>query len=119
MDSHTYATLYGPWKPAPPPRRTGVRLLAGGLWGITVASMAWLAFLVGMAALWGAADGASVGGFLLDWVLRVAGAVAVLGAVAFAPGVRRLQGPHRMLLLGILACPVPAVLAVWTWFNVG
>lgn len=119
MDPRTYATLHGPWKPAPPLRRAGVRLLAGVLWGITVASMAWLAFLVGMTALWSAADGAWVGGFLLDCLLCVAGAAAALGAVAFAPGVRRMEGPHRMLLLGSLACPVPAVLAVWTWFNVG
>jgi hypothetical protein len=119
VDSHTYATLYSPWKPAPPPRRTGVRLLAGVLWGITMMSMAWLTCLVGMAALWGAAAGAPMGGFLLDCLLGVASAAAVLGAVAFAPGVRRMEVPYRMLVLGMIACPVPAVLAVWTWLNVG
>ncbi|PIM66587.1 hypothetical protein CTU88_42135 [Streptomyces sp. JV178] len=82
-------------------------------------SMAWLTFLVGMAALWGAAARAPMGGFLLDCLLGVAGAAAVLGVVAFAPGVRRMEVPHRMPLLGVIACPVPAALAVWSWFNVG
>ncbi|WP_240496346.1 hypothetical protein [Streptomyces torulosus] len=72
-----------------------------------------------MAAVWGVAAGAAMGGFLLERLVGVAGAAAVLGAVAFAPGLRRMQGPRRALLLGALACPIPAVLAVWSWFNVG
>ena len=119
MDSHTNATLYSPWKPAPPPRRTGVRLLAGLLWGITMMSMVWLAVLVGLAALGGAAAGAPMGASLPDCLLGVAGAAAVLGAMAFAPGVRRMELPHRMLLLGVIACPGPVVLVVWTWFSIG
>ncbi|MGW1894414.1 hypothetical protein ACWCP6_29860 [Streptomyces sp. NPDC002004] len=121
MNPKTYATLYGPWRPGQQPRpgRSAVAVLAGALWSLILLSLGWLTFLVGMTALWGAADGASVGGFLLTFVLSVAGAFAVLTALAFAPGVRRLTWASRLLLLGVLAFPVPVGLAVWAWFATG
>ncbi|MEV3854953.1 hypothetical protein AB0J38_11575 [Streptomyces sp. NPDC050095] len=119
MDPHTYATLYGPWKPNPRPQHTGVALLAGAVWCVTAASLAWLTFPVGLTALWGTADGASVGGFVLGYVLALVCGAAVLAAVAFLPFVRRMTGSARMLLLATLACPAPLVMAVVTWFAVG
>jgi hypothetical protein len=50
------------WEPASRSRRAGVRLLAGVLWAVTVVSVAWLAPLVGLAAVWGVAAGAALGG---------------------------------------------------------
>ena len=124
MNPETYATLYGPSRPAPRNTRgeTAVGLLAGLLWMLTLASLGWLTFLVGMVTLWGLADGmswAEARDFVLPYVLTVAGAAAVLVALAFAPGIRRLTPLTRLLLLGALACPVPAGLAVWSWLRVG
>lgn len=72
-----------------------------------------------MAALWGAAAGAPLGGILLRYALIVASAGASLTALAFAPGIRRLATESRLLLLGVLACPAPTVLAITTWFRTG
>ncbi|MEU2711906.1 hypothetical protein [Streptomyces sp. NPDC007205] len=85
----------------------------------TVLSMAWLTFLVGMVALWGAAEGAAVGGFLAQYAAGVAGGAALLAALAFVPGVRRMTPAGRRLLLTAVACPVPLVLAVVTWLGAG
>ncbi|MFI8238885.1 hypothetical protein ACIF83_16695 [Streptomyces sp. NPDC085866] len=124
MNPQTYANLYGPAQPAQPQRRgeTVVGLLAALLWMLTLASVGWLTFLVGMVALWGLADGASwaeTRAFALPYALTVAGAAAALLALAFAPGVRRLTPLTRLLLLGALAFPVPTGLALWTWVRVG
>ncbi|MFI5689658.1 hypothetical protein [Streptomyces sp. NPDC051636] len=81
--------------------------------------MAWLTFLVGMVALWGAAEGAAVGGLLAEYAAGLASGAALLAALAFAPGVRRMTPTGRRLLLTVLACPVPLVLAVVTWLGVG
>lgn len=93
MNPTTYATLYGPYQPPGPRPHRGqavVAVLAAVLWAVTFASLALLTFVVGMAALWGAAEGAPVGDFVLSFCGIVVGAAAVLGALAFAPGVRRL-----------------------------
>ncbi|OAR26645.1 hypothetical protein A8W25_31605 [Streptomyces sp. ERV7] len=121
MNPTTYAALYGPYQP---PRRRPhrgqavVTVLAGMLWAVTFASLALLTFVVGMAALWGAADGTPVGDLVLTFFGIIIGAAAVLAALAFAPGVRRLAPASRLLLLGALACPVPTVYAIMVWARI-
>ncbi|AKN72470.1 hypothetical protein QR97_24280 [Streptomyces sp. PBH53] len=124
MHPETYARLYGPARPAPRQRRggTAVTFLAAALWLLTLASAGWLTFLVGMAALWGLADGMSwteVSDVVLPYALTVLGYAAALTALAFAPGIRRLTPPARLLLTGALACPLPACLALLTWVHTG
>ncbi|RPK90732.1 MULTISPECIES: hypothetical protein [Streptomyces] len=116
MDTRAYNALYRPARLTPPPRRTAVELLATGLWVLTMTSLAWLGFLVGMTALWCVAEGAPVGGFLLRCSAGLCGGAAVLVAVRLAPGVRRMSADMRSLLLAALACPLPLVLAIATWF---
>ncbi|GKQ40007.1 hypothetical protein [Streptomyces sp. A012304] len=94
-------------------------LLAGALWTVTMTSLAWLTFLIGMVAVWLAAEGEPVGGFLLRYGLIYAAFAAVLSALASAPGIRRLDVSARLLLLGVLAAPAPTALALWTWVNSG
>ncbi|MCI4041245.1 hypothetical protein [Streptomyces sp. TRM75563] len=119
MDPRTYDALYRPARIAPPPRRPGVVLLSAVLWLLTAMSVSWLCFLVGMTALWGAAAGAPVGGFLLCCSAVLCGGAGIFVAVCRAPAVRRMSGDGRGLLLGALACPVPLVLATVAWFSVG
>lgn len=121
LSPKAYATLYSPYRPTHQPSRgeTVVALLAGGLWALTLASLAWLTFLVGMVAVWGAAAGQPIGDLLRTFFLTVATAAATLIALAFAPGIRRLAPATRLLLLGALACPVPTCLAVVTWAQTG
>ncbi|OKK06083.1 hypothetical protein AMK26_08355 [Streptomyces sp. CB03234] len=94
-------------------------VLAAVLWAVTLASLAWLTCLVAMAAVWGAAAGAPMGGFLLRCALIVAGAAAAVIALACAPGIRRTAPSTRLLLTGALACPAPTALAIWTWIHAG
>ncbi|MGW3208993.1 hypothetical protein [Streptomyces sp. NPDC001135] len=94
-------------------------MLTALLGAATALSMAWLTFLVGMVALWGAAEGAAVGGLLAEYAAGVAGGAALLAALASVPGVRRITPAGRRLLLTAVACPVPLVLAVVTWWGVG
>ncbi|MFE9169382.1 hypothetical protein ACFYNZ_07620 [Streptomyces kebangsaanensis] len=101
--------------PAPRRARTGVAVAAAVLWGLTLVSCAWLAYLVLVVIVSAVTEGASAGGFLLWCALIVAGAVGALTALAFAPRVRRLAPESRLLLLGALACPAPTVLAACTW----
>ncbi|WP_327415119.1 hypothetical protein [Streptomyces sp. NBC_01233] len=121
MNPSTYAALYGPWQPTKPApeERPVVVVLAVLLWTATFLSFAWLASLFAIAVVWGAAAGAPVGGLVLRVALVLAGAAAALTALAFAPGIRRLAVSSRMLLLGALACPVPTVLAIWSWLRTG
>ncbi|MFD7613214.1 hypothetical protein [Streptomyces sp. NPDC059828] len=124
MDPETYARLYGPFQPVRHARdvrsgRPGVTVLAATLWALILMSLGWLTCLVIMVAVWGAAEGAPVGGLLLKWVLIVAGFFAALTALAFAPGVRRLAWANRLLLLGVLAFPAPVGFAVWAWIATG
>ncbi|MEU9158788.1 hypothetical protein AB0D29_00670 [Streptomyces sp. NPDC048424] len=119
MNPSTYAALYGPWQPAKPTpkERPAVAVLAALLWTVTGLSLAWLASIFSIALLWGAAAGQPVGGLLLRFVLVPVGAAAVLAALAFAPGIRRMAASSRLLLLGALACPAPTVLAVMVWLR--
>ncbi len=112
MDSRAHDALYRPARTAPAPRRTGIVLLSAALWLCTAMSVSWLCFLVGMTALWGAAAGAPVGGFLLRCSAVLCGGAGMIVAVCRAPAVRRMSGDVRSLLLGALACPVPLVLAI-------
>ncbi|MFH9978486.1 hypothetical protein ACH4ND_04355 [Streptomyces sp. NPDC017179] len=109
------ACASGARPPVPRRARAGVAALAAVLWGVTLVSCAWLAYLVGVVVVSAVTEGASPGGFLLWCALIVAAAVGALTAIAFAPGVRRLAPESRLLLLGALACPAPALLAVLTW----
>ncbi|MBD0742662.1 hypothetical protein BG418_14395 [Streptomyces sp. CBMA152] len=86
-------------------------MLACVLWAVTFGSLAWITLLVGIVTLWGAADGAPVGDFVLTYFGIIIGAAGALAALAFAPGVRRLAPASRLLLLGAVACPVPAFYA--------
>ncbi|MFI6037562.1 hypothetical protein ACIBBD_25985 [Streptomyces sp. NPDC051315] len=122
MNPQTYATLYGAWQPTGRPGgrgRAAAAVAAGVLWALTLVSLAWLTVLVGMVAVWGLAEGVPVGGFVLRYALVVVGAMAVLIALAHAPGVRRLSPAVRLLVLAVPAFPVPTALAVWTWCDVG
>ncbi|WP_331749535.1 MULTISPECIES: hypothetical protein [unclassified Streptomyces] len=105
MNPSTCARLYGPPQPAPRPGRTGVVVPAWVLWTLSVASLAWLTFLVALTALWGAVEGAAAGGFVLLFVLIVTGAAVALIALAFAPGVRRLHRAGRLLALPGMELP--------------
>ncbi|MER7884729.1 hypothetical protein ABTY35_18120 [Streptomyces fimicarius] len=119
MDPRTCDTLYRPARIAPPPRHLGVVLLSAALWLLTSLSLSWLCFMVGMTALWSAAAGVPVGGFLLCCSAVLCGGAGVFVAVCRAPAVRRMSGEGRSLLLGALACPVPLVLAAVAWFSAG
>ncbi|MFJ5224334.1 hypothetical protein [Streptomyces sp. NPDC088400] len=94
-------------------------MLAGVLWAVTLLSLNWLVSLVGITVVWGLAAGVPVGDILLRYVLPAVGAAAALTALAFAPGIRRLTMEIRLLLIGVLACPVPTVLTVITWIQAG
>ncbi|MFE0579511.1 hypothetical protein [Streptomyces sp. NPDC058874] len=124
MRPDAYAALYGRWQPAqqvhvPVGRdRPGVVALAALVWAVTVLSVAWVGGLLSVALVWGAAAGQPIGELLL-WFLPLPAGALGLTALARAPGVRRLTGSARVLLLGALACPVPTVLAVWLWFLTG
>ncbi|MCT6779044.1 hypothetical protein LXH09_20630 [Streptomyces sp. CS7] len=118
MDHRTYDALYRPARIAPPPRRPGVVLLSAVLWLLTSLSVSWLCFLVGMTALWSAASGEPVGGFLLCCSAVLCGGAGMFVAVCRAPAVRRMSGDARSLLLGALACPVPLVLAAAASFSI-
>ncbi|WP_405190818.1 hypothetical protein OG473_24130 [Streptomyces anulatus] len=118
MDPRTYDALYRPARITPSHRRTPVVLLAAGLWVLTMTSLACLGFVVGITALWSAAEGMPVGGFLLRCFAGLFGGAAVLVAVRLAPGVQRMSADTRSLLLAALACPIPLVLAMIMWFHV-
>ncbi|MFH0521434.1 hypothetical protein ACHBTE_30165 [Streptomyces sp. M41] len=121
LSPKAYDALYGPYRPTYTPSRgeTAVAVAAGGLWALTLVSLGFLTLLVSIVAVWAAAAGEPVGGFLWPFCLTVAGAAAALTALAFAPGVRRLAPAARMLLLGALACPVPTCFALVTWARIG
>ncbi|MEV0253474.1 hypothetical protein AB0H82_04260 [Streptomyces sp. NPDC050732] len=119
MNPGTYARLYGPAQLAPRSGHRGLLVVAGVLWALTLASLAWITLLVGLVALWGAAEGVDVGAFVLQYVVIVAGAAAALTALVFAPGIRRLPWASRLFLAGVVACPVVTGLAFWSWSYTG
>lgn len=119
MNPGAHARFSASPRPVPRPGRRGVAALAGVLWVLNAVSLAWLAVLVALVALWGAAAGEAVGGVVLRFVLLAAGVPAALVALAFAPGIRRLSQATRLLLTGVLACPVTTGLAIASWLRVG
>ncbi|MDX6764028.1 MULTISPECIES: hypothetical protein [Streptomyces] len=120
MNPSTYAALYGPWQPARPVRkeRPAVVALAVLLWAGTALSVSWVGGLACVALLWTAAAGHPSGGLFLLLLLFPAGAAALV-ALARTSRFREMAAATRMLLLGALACPVPAVLALGPWFLAG
>ncbi|MEV7616741.1 hypothetical protein [Streptomyces sp. NPDC089799] len=122
MNPQPHPAPYAPWQPAARParrERPAVAVLASLLWLTTFAALTWLAVLLGIVAVWGAAAGTPLLDFLLTPALILLGSAAALTALAFAPGIRRLAVSTRMLLLGALACPAPTALAIWTWLHTG
>ncbi|WP_234336456.1 hypothetical protein [Streptomyces sp. NRRL S-920] len=119
MNPGTYARLYGPAQPAPRSGHTGLVVAAGVLWALTLASLAWITLLVGLVALWGAAEGADAGALILQYVAIVAGAATALTALMFAPGIRRRSWASRLFLAGVVACPVTTGFALWSWSYTG
>lgn len=73
--------------------------------------------MVGITALWSAAEGVPVGASSCAASCGLFGGAAVLVAVRQAPGVKRMSADTRSLLLAVLACPIPLVLAMTMWFS--
>ncbi|MFD3959473.1 MULTISPECIES: hypothetical protein [Streptomyces] len=117
MDPRTYNALYRPARPASPPRRTPMMVLAVALWLLAATALAGLGFLVGMTALWGAAEGMVMSGLLLRFAAGLGAGAAVLIAVGRAPAVKRMSAEGRSLLLAALACPLALVLVVVLWLH--
>lgn len=80
-------------------------------WGLTGMTLGPILYGVGALAVMGAAEGLPVGGYLVRTLGPVVVWAAVLTALAFAPGVRRLARETGLLLTGVLAVPAPPVLA--------
>ncbi|MEV0091993.1 hypothetical protein [Streptomyces sp. NPDC050738] len=113
------APNHAPWQPPQPPRsgRTALTVLAAVLWMMTMTAVAWFALVVALNLLTASETGDPAGAMALQFVTIVVGGAAVLLAVAFAPGVRRLSPEARLVLLGCLAWSVPAVLLVSGYFG--
>ncbi len=113
MQPETYARLYGPWRPSRPERGySAMALAAFAVWMPTLVSVAWMTLVVGLGVLLGVVDG-------LSYVAYLAAGVAVLASLALIPPLRRLALPARMLVLGVLALPVPVGVAMWTAVMLG
>ncbi|REK88836.1 hypothetical protein DY245_19425 [Streptomyces inhibens] len=96
------------------PGHTFAIVVAALLWAITGLALALLAVVFAMVGVWGLASGYSGTELLRDvlklgfWaVLVIAGLVSLL----YVPGFRRLPLPHRLAVLGALACPLPCFYA--------
>ncbi|WP_143570547.1 hypothetical protein [Streptomyces acidiscabies] len=87
-------------------------LAAFAVWMPTLVSVAWMTLVVGLGVLLGVVDG-------LSYVAYLAAGVAVLASLALIPPLRRLALPARMLVLGVLALPVPVGVAMWTAVMLG
>lgn len=119
MSPGTYARLYGPAQPAPRSGSRALVVVTGVLWMLTLASLAWITLLVGLVAVWGAAEGADAGAFVLQYVAIVIGAAAALTALVLAPGIRCLSWTSRLFLAGVVACPVVTGFAFWSLAYTG
>ena len=115
MRPEAYAALYGAARPAPGARRreTGLVLAAGVVWSAVCVLLGWPATLVTIAAVWSAAEGEPVGGFLLGAALVAAAVLVLPVALTFLPPLRHRSLPGRLLLAGTVALP-PAV-GVFGW----
>ncbi|WP_052499124.1 hypothetical protein [Streptomyces vietnamensis] len=109
MNPDTYATLYGPARPAPSRRGIGVAMVAAGLWSVALFLLWGLGFL----ALWAEADRGPTEGIPFSWVLICLGIAAVPIALLCTPAVRRLSVPARALVTGLAVCSIAVGLALW------
>ncbi|MEU1225438.1 hypothetical protein [Streptomyces sp. NPDC005828] len=109
MNPDTYATLYGPARPARPRRRgAGVAVAAAALWTVALVLLWGLGFL----ALWGEADRGPTDGIPLRWAPTCLAVAAVPIALLCTPAVRRLSVPARALVTGLATCTIAVFLAV-------
>ncbi|MGW8767868.1 hypothetical protein ACWGN5_35890 [Streptomyces sp. NPDC055815] len=101
MNPDTYATLYGPARPAPPPHRgTAVTVVAAVLWTVALLLLGFTGFV----AMWAEADRGPTDGIPLGWVLICLTIAAVPIALFRTPAVRRLSVPTRALVTGLATC---------------
>lgn len=108
LNPDTYATLYGPARPAPPRRGTGVAVVAAVLWTVALSLLGCLGFL----ALWAEADTGPTEGIPLRWALVCLALAAVPIALLRTPAVRRLSVPARALVTGLALCSIAVGLVV-------
>ncbi|WP_030690309.1 hypothetical protein [Streptomyces globisporus] len=111
MNPDTYATLYGPARPAPRRRGTVVAVVAAVLWSVALLLLGCLGFL----ELWAEADTGSTEGIPLRRVLICLALAAVPVALLRTPVVRRLSVPARALVTGLAVCSIAVGLAVRVW----
>jgi len=108
MDPDTYSRLYGHARPPSPRRATGVSLMAGVLWAVSLLLMGCLGFL----ELWAEADRGPTKGIPLRWGLICLAIAAVPIGLLCIPAVRRLSVPARMLVTGLALCSITVGLAI-------
>src|SRR5690349_11354446 len=106
-----------PWGPVPKAAvpHPGTALLTVLLGILTLASVGWITSFVLIVAVWAAAAGEPVVGYLALYAACLATGAALLTALACLPPIRRMPPPRRALLLNAVACPIPLTLALITW----
>ncbi|MEU6309623.1 hypothetical protein [Streptomyces sp. NPDC047014] len=116
MNPETYAALYGPGRPARQPRahRPVVVALAVLVWTLTALTVSWVGGIGCVALLWALGSGEPAW-WLPGCLLLLPAGAAGLVALARTPALRAMDSSARMLLLGAVACPVPAALTVLLW----
>ncbi|WP_086824939.1 hypothetical protein [Streptomyces sp. NRRL B-24572] len=108
MNPDTYAKPYGPARPVPSRRGTGLAVAAAGLWSVALFLLWGLGFL----ALWAEADRGPTEGIPLRWALICLAVAAVPIALLRTPTVRRLTVPARALVTGLAVCSIAVGLVV-------
>ncbi|WP_157850726.1 hypothetical protein [Streptomyces exfoliatus] len=109
MHPDTYARLYGPARPTPSLRGTGVAVVAALLWAVALLLLSGLGFL----ALWAAADTGPTDGIPLHWLPICLAITAVPVTLLRTPAVRRLSVPARALVTGLAMCSIAVGLVIW------
>ncbi|MEU4271107.1 hypothetical protein [Streptomyces sp. NPDC026092] len=109
MNPDTYTTPYGPARPTPSPRGTGVAVVAAVLWAVALLLLSGLGFL----ALWAAADTGPTEGIPLRWAPMCLAIAAVPFVLLRTPPVRRLSVPARALVTGLAMCSIAVGLVIW------
>ncbi|MEU3689600.1 hypothetical protein [Streptomyces narbonensis] len=109
MNPDTYATLYGPARPTPSRRGTGVAVVAALLWAVALLLLSGL----GLLALWAEADTGPTEGIPLHWVPICVAVAAVPVTLLRTPAVRRLSVPARALVTGLAMCWIAVGLVFW------
>ncbi|MFF0479334.1 hypothetical protein [Streptomyces sp. NPDC004284] len=108
MNPDTYATLYGPARPAPSRRGIGVAVVAVLLWSAALTQLGLLGFI----ALWAEADAGPTEGLPLHWPPIPLAIAAVPIGLLRTPAVRRLSAPARALVTGLALCLIAVGLTV-------